>query len=78
MMSTTSEATIRELDHRTGDGIEVALLWDSETGQVFVTVSDEQLQDAFAFEVPGADALDAFYHPYVYLQGDRDNQPLAA
>lgn len=77
-MATTSEATIRELDRRTGDGIEVALLWDSETGQLYVTVRDEQGPDAFAFEVPAGDALDAFSHPYGYLQSDRDQPALAA
>jgi hypothetical protein len=57
---------LRELDRRRGDGIEVRLLWNEATGSVTVAVSDARTGDAFAFEVDGADALDAFHHPYAH------------
>lgn len=58
--------TIRELDHRYSDGIDVRLLWNSGTDRVIVRVDDERLGESFELEVDGADALDAFQHPYVY------------
>ena len=57
---------IRELDRRRGDGIDVALLWDSRTNRVLVAVEDEREGDSFELEVSAADALDAFRHPYAY------------
>jgi hypothetical protein len=60
----TSEA--RELDHRSGDGIEVFLLWEPGTNGVFVAVADERTQDRFEVRVDPAAALDAFHHPFAY------------
>ncbi len=58
--------TIRELDHRRNDGIDVTLLWDSRDDRVYVVVEDERRGHSFDFEVPGAEALEAFHHPYAY------------
>lgn len=69
------EAAIRELDHRTSDGIAVTLLWNAQTKQVFVAVEDDRNAEWFTLEVRAADALDAFHHPY--LQSDHDSQALA-
>lgn len=57
---------IRELDRRTNDGISVTLLWDAETNRVFVSVLEERDGTWFEFEVAGADAAEAFHHPYAY------------
>jgi hypothetical protein len=65
-MLTTPENPIRELDRRTGDGIDVRLLWNSVTDRVLVAVADERSGDSFELRVTGADALDAFHHPYAY------------
>ncbi len=57
----------RELDRRTGDGIEVRLLWCQDDGRVTVAVSDTKT--GVAFELPvreGERALDVFHHPYAY------------
>jgi hypothetical protein len=59
-------SAIRELDHRTSDDIEVRLLWNSRTNQVFVAVEDLRSGELFEVTVRGADALDAFRHPYAY------------
>ena len=57
----------RELDRRTGDGIEVRLLWCQDDGRVTVAVSDTK--SGVAFQLPvreGERALDVFHHPYAY------------
>jgi hypothetical protein len=65
-VSTTPQSAIRELDRRTSDGIEVSLLWNSRTNQVSVAVEDRHGGELFEVTVQGADALDAFRHPYTY------------
>ena len=56
-----------ELAHRTGDGIDVLLLWDRSDGRLKVVVDD--LRNGGSFELApgdGREALDAFYHPFAY------------
>jgi hypothetical protein len=77
-MTTTTTLAVRELDHRHGDGIDVKLLWNSRTDQVSVIVEDVQLGETFVLDVPGADALEAFRHPYGYAQRGRFENALAA
>lgn len=57
---------MRELDQRSGNGLEVTLLWSERTGSVFVCVEDERTDAGFHFAVDPADALEAFRHPYGY------------
>ena len=71
-MGATFEIGVRELDRRTNDGIDVALLWNPRTNQLFVAVEDERLGRSFELEVEAADALDAFRHPYAYANRDYD------
>ena len=71
-------AVTRELDRRTSDGIEVALLWNPRTKQVLICVVDECAGEAFQFEVGASDALRAFHHPYAFAPADHDDAPLAA
>lgn len=66
MNSTHSQDTWRELACRESDGLEVALLWDAKSDRVRVAVQHARLDERFAFEVLGADALAAFHHPYAY------------
>jgi hypothetical protein len=77
-MLITLEPTIRELDHRCADGIDVRLLWNSQTDRVSVAVEDQRSGEAFVLEVPGADAREAFTHPYAYAQRGRPLDALAA
>jgi hypothetical protein len=56
----------RELDFRSNDGLEVALLWQPEVDRVSVTVFDAKSGDDFEIEVDPAEAMDAFHHPYAY------------
>jgi hypothetical protein len=57
---------LRELDHRSADGIDVRLLWDRRTDHVSIVVTDEQSGSVLAFPVDGGEALTAFQHPYAY------------
>jgi hypothetical protein len=71
-------APIRELDHRSSDGIEVRLLWNACDDRVSVTVHDQRSGEAFVLQVPGADAREAFNHPYAYALRNRPDCALAA
>jgi hypothetical protein len=52
---------------RKNAGIEVTLLWAPDTNAVAVLVRDDGNDDQFELSVePGANALDAFEHPYAY------------
>ena len=68
---------IRELDHRRADGIEVTLLWNAETNGVFISVMERE-GNTLEFQVPPAQALDAFHHPYAYAAFDQLQESLAA
>jgi hypothetical protein len=55
-----------ELDHRSGDGLEVWLLWAARAQRLFVLVHDAKVDERFEFDVEHGEALDAFRHPYAY------------
>ena len=67
--SASGTAGLRELARRSGDGIDVALLWDSGGDRVFVVVDDERRGERFLIAVGDDRALDVFHHPYVYRHG---------
>lgn len=71
------KTALRELDRRSSDGIEVALLWHPKTGRVLVAVEDTRRSDSFEFDVEPAHALTAFHHPYAYAASG-SNWQLAA
>jgi len=59
--------SFRELDRRTNDRLDVALLWRETDGLVIVAVTDEKTGADFAIPVhEGERALDVFNHPYAY------------
>jgi hypothetical protein len=61
-----SQTPPTELAHRLNGGIEVTLLWHSDSDDLVLSVADSASGDAFAFEVESSTAVDAFYHPYAY------------
>jgi hypothetical protein len=65
-MTTTGLTERRQLAHRTNDGIDVTLFWSKASNRVTVSVFHARSATALEFEVGGADALDAFNHPYTY------------
>jgi hypothetical protein len=73
VMYTVSETAVRELDRRVNDGFDVRLLWESETGRVFVAIEDERYGEWITMDVDPADALEAFYHPFAYSRTDHDD-----
>ena len=79
-MYTTSETAVRELDRRVNDGFDVRLLWDSETGRVFVAIEDERYGEWITMDVDPSDALEAFHHPFSYSPpaGDSTSRRLSA
>jgi|SRR6185312_8692502 len=61
------EQSFRELDERRGNGLIVQLLWETATNRMFIKVEDEIAGGkGLQFDVPGADAHEAFLHPYAY------------
>jgi len=66
MAPMTENETLRELDHRGGNGIDVTLLWSAEDDKTYVFVDDDRSGQSLRIAVDGADALDAFRHPYAY------------
>jgi hypothetical protein len=60
------QATTRELAYRANDGVEVALLWSPTDDRLTVVVQDTKADERFELEAQADNALDVFYHPYVY------------
>jgi hypothetical protein len=65
-MAIADDTEIRELDHRTSDGIEVKLLWSAGTQRVWLDVHDTRAGASFELDVEPGEALAAFRHPYAY------------
>ncbi|HKB19431.1 MAG TPA: hypothetical protein VKC65_00365 [Gaiellaceae bacterium] len=59
-MTSTTAAVWRELARRTGDGVEVAVLWNVALNRVKVLVSDRRLCRYLDLEVARPDDLRAF------------------
>ena len=67
MPARTTDTAVRELDHRSTDGLEVTLQWHSRTNVVSVAVLDTKSGNAFELVMrEGDDALEVFHHPYAY------------
>ena len=65
-MASSAATEPRELAHRTGEEIEVTLLWTKSTNRVTIAVADTHSREELEFEVDASRALDAFNHPYAY------------
>jgi hypothetical protein len=64
-MTATHTSAWRELAHRAGGGIDVSLLWRARDDRLLVVVANGGGL-LLRFAVPAPDALDAYYHPFVY------------
>jgi hypothetical protein len=62
-----SASHVKELAQRRSDNLEVTLFWDRQSERVWISVYDSASEEQFSKPVPGAQALDAFNHPYAYL-----------
>lgn len=75
-MPTTPVTDWRELADRSLDGLDVRLWWSESAQRVQVTVADHRRGDHVVVDVDGADALDAFRHPFAYVnRADRLPRP---
>ena len=71
-MSPENITTIRELDSRVTDGVQVRLLWCEHDGRLWVAVLDTKTREAFRVLVAeGERPLDVFHHPYAYAAHHR-------
>ena len=58
---------LHELDRRSSDRIDVALLWHERDNRVLVAVADGRTGALFEIEVREDErALDVFHHPFAY------------
>lgn len=61
------ELSRRELDARTGDGLDIRLLWEPATDKLVVYVIDSKEHTDFEVPVPpGVSPHEVFMHPYAY------------
>ena len=67
MATATIPDTRRELARRAGGGFEVTLFWNAADDSTSIEIWHPGSEVTFLFAVPGADALDAFYHPFAHL-----------
>jgi hypothetical protein len=67
MLPPTSES-LYELASRESGGIEVALLWNGAEDRVLLTVRDRRTGEWFVSGVDGADALEAYRHPFAHIE----------
>jgi hypothetical protein len=76
-MKTTHDRDILELDHRSGDGIEVGLYWDRWADQTYLVVADERTGECVRMNVAASQARDAFQHPFAYQPHSDRQLPFA-
>jgi hypothetical protein len=58
---------LNELAYRENDGITVTLHFDTTTEIPCIEVTDTRTDSVQWFDVTPATALDAFYHPFAYM-----------
>jgi hypothetical protein len=69
MTGATKEAVVFvELDTRQDADDTVSLEWDRDTGDTQIVVADIRDESVLVFPVPGANAGEAFRHPFRYAQ----------
>ena len=60
-----------ELDARETSEFEISLLWDRLRNRVQVLLVDRMTAEVSAIDAAPGDALDAFWHPFLYLADAR-------
>jgi hypothetical protein len=74
MTTTDSPTTLRELDARTNDGLDIRLLWRAHDDVVLLQVDDAELQLRLVVPVPPDDAMFAFHHPFAFAETAKASQ----
>ena len=62
------DTNLIELAERSNDGVEVRLLWDRGADEVVLEVYDDKTGTIIEVQVPRDRAMDAFRHPFVYVE----------
>lgn len=71
-MTPESVTSVRELDSRINDGLQVKLLWSQDADRVWVAVFDLRTGESFCLHVrAGERPRDVFDHPYAYAAHHR-------
>jgi len=65
----SSRGFFEELDHRSGGGLEITLLWSGGESKLIVSVADTTTGESFELPVARGEALEAFNHPFAYAAG---------
>jgi hypothetical protein len=65
--TTELKPKMRELAHREGPDVDVALFWRPEDNSLVLLLVEVPTGVLFEIPVPPEVALDAFNHPYAYL-----------
>ena len=77
-MTSTIAHLPRELDARSGDGLDIRLLWHPGDDALTVTVADSRTEEFFVIPVARQDAYHAFRHPFAYAAAPRPKSTLMA
>ena len=68
-----------EINYRQNQGLEITLLWDESSGEIFVAVYDSAEDSETVIPIPPEKASDAFLHPFAYMHAAPGNSyPVAA
>jgi hypothetical protein len=77
--ATLINTTRRELARRVSGGVEVTLYWNADDDTTSVELYHPATGETVAFPVAPDQALDAFHHPYAYLDSSfpQADEPVA-
>jgi hypothetical protein len=65
-MISDADLTLRELDSRSGDGLDIRLLSNPDDDSLTVAVADVRSEEFLVIPVSAQDAAAAFHHPFAY------------
>jgi hypothetical protein len=68
MSTAAANDTIQELARRMSGGLEVTLFRDLRDSSTHLELRHTAIKEPISFSVPPDRALDAFHHPFVYLE----------
>jgi hypothetical protein len=68
MSAATIETIQQELARRVSGGLEVTLFENTRDSSTSIELRHSAIKEPISFRVPPDQALDAFYHPFVYLE----------
>jgi hypothetical protein len=69
-MTGSEPAGVVELAARQSDGLEVALLWNRNSGSVWVDVLHVATGESLTVDAEPSKALDVYYHPFAYCYAE--------